>query len=142
MKNALIIFMVLAAFGMTAQNKSLEKKGHRKEMKSNLTPEERVDFKLKKMTAALDLNTDQQAKMKQLFLEKGNDKSGMHKNRKEMTDEQREEAKKAMVDRRVAYKNQMKEILTEDQMIKWEGMQSERRNKSNAKKIRKNGAKD
>ncbi len=110
-------------------------------MKSNLTPEQRVDFKLKKMTDALDLNTDQQAKMKQLFLEKGNDKSGMHKNRKEMTDEQREEAKKAMVDRRVAYKNQMKEILTEDQMIKWEGLQSERRNKSNAKKIRKNGAK-
>ncbi len=27
MKNALIIFMVLATFGMTAQNKSLEKKG-------------------------------------------------------------------------------------------------------------------
>lgn len=119
--------MALATLGMTAQNKNLEKREHHKEMKSNLTPEQRVDLRLKKMTTSLELSADQQAKMKQLFLEKGNQRSGMYKNRNEMTDAQKDDAKKAMLDRRIAFKKQMNDILTEEQTTKWESLQSERR---------------
>ncbi len=132
--------MALATFAVNAQDKNLEKKAHRKEMKSNLTPEQRVDLKVKKMTSSLDLTTDQQAKMKQLFLEKRNERSGMYKNRKEMTDAQKDEAKKAMLDRRITFKNQMKDILTEEQITKWKDMKSERhsvkRNKDHRGKAR------
>lgn len=142
MKTLLIIFMTLATFAVNAQDKSLEKRAHHKEVKSNLTPEQRVDFKLKKMTSALDLTSEQQTKMKQLFLEKSNERSGMNKNRKEMTDAQKDEAKKAMLDRRITFKNQMKDILTEDQMIKWKEIQSEKHSQKSDRdqrgKVRKN----
>lgn len=134
--------MALATFGMTAQNKNLNKKEHRKEMKSNLTPEQRVDLRLKKMTNTLDLSTDQQAKMKLILLEKSNQKSGMYKNRKEMTDVQKEEAKKDMQVRRLEFKKQMKEILTKEQVAKWESIQTEKHAKSNGKKMHKNKLKD
>lgn len=126
MKTLLIIFMALATFAVNAQDKNLEKREHHREMKSKLTPEQQIDFKLKKMTTSLDLNADQQEKMRQLFLEKRNERSGMYKNRKEMTDAQRDEAKKAMLDRRITFKNQMKDILTEEQITKWKDLQSER----------------
>lgn len=138
MKNVLIILMVLATFAVNAQNKNLEKKEHHKEMKSNLTPEQRVDLRLKKMTTNLDLNADQQVKMKKLLLEKGNNRSGMHKKGNEMTDLQRDEAKKAMLDRRMEFKKQMNEILTAEQVTKWENLQSDRRGKAKGRMIHKN----
>ncbi len=142
MKNLLIIFMALATFGMTAQNKNLNKKEHHKEMKSNLTPEQRVDLRVKKMTTSLDLNADQQAKMKKILLERSIERSGMYKNRNEMTVVQKEEAKKNMLDRRIAFKKQMTEILTKEQVTKWESLQSEKRGKTKGGKMHKNKLKD
>ena len=134
--------MALASFGMNAQNKSLEKKEHHKELKSNLTPEQRVDLRVKKMTTSLDLNADQQAKMKQILLERSNERSGMYKNKNEMTDVQKEVAKKEMLERKIVFKKQMTEIHSKDQVAKWESIQSEKRGKSKDGKMHKNKLKE
>ena len=130
--------MAMATIGMSAQNKNLNKKEYHQEMKSNLTPEQRVDLRLKKMTNALDLSADQQVKMKQLFLEKGTERSEMYKNRRQMTDLERQKAKQAMLDRKMGFKTKMSEILTKEQVTKWESLQSERRGKEKGRINHKN----
>jgi Spy/CpxP family protein refolding chaperone len=119
--------MALATFAVNAQNKNSERKENRKEMKANLTPEQRADLKTKKMTLALDLTASQQQKVKQLILKAENEKPERPENWKEMTDTQKYETKSAMLDRRIAMKKELKEILTEEQMTKWEVQQSHRR---------------
>lgn len=127
MKKVLIIVMALATFAVNAQNKNSERKENHKEMKANLTPEQRADLKTKKMTLALDLTASQQQKVKQLILKAENERPERPENWKEMTDTQKYEAKSAMLDRRIAMKKELKEILTEEQMTKWEVQQSHRR---------------
>ena len=135
MKRVLLIFLVLATFAVSAQNKNPEKMERRKEMKANLTPEQRADLKMKEMTLALDLNATQQQKVKQLFLKSENDKPATPKNRSEMTDAQKYEAKSAMLDRRIAMKKEMKQILTEEQMTKWESKQNHRHGKTKGNRV-------
>lgn len=91
------------------------------------------------MTLSLDLNTSQQEKVKQLYLEMSNDRPEMSKNRNEMTDTQKYEARSAMLDRKIAFKKQMKDILTEEQMRKWEGLQSERHSSKSKRNYRTKG---
>jgi len=134
MKKVLIIFMALATFAVNAQNKNSERKENRKEMKANLTPEQRADLKTKKMTLALDLTASQQQKVKQLILKAENEKPERPENWKEMTNTQKYEAKSAMLDRRIAMKKDLKEILTEEQMTKWELQQGHKRDRSKAKR--------
>lgn len=127
MKKILIIVMALATFVVNAQNKNSERKENHKESMANLTPEQRADLKTKKMTLALDLTASQQQKVKQLILKAENERPERPENWKEMTDTQKYEAKSAMLDRRIAMKKELKEILTEEQMTKWEVQQSHRR---------------
>ncbi|AFL81166.1 hypothetical protein Aeqsu_1685 [Aequorivita sublithincola DSM 14238] len=134
MKKVLIIFMALATFAVNAQNKNSEKRENRKELKANLTPEQKADLKTKKMTLALDLNTSQQQKLKQLILKTENDKTETRQNRKEMTSLQKYETKSAGLDRQIALKKEMKEILTTEQLTKWEFHQSHIRNRMKDKK--------
>lgn len=96
--------MTLATFGMSAQNDHSVKREQQKQIKSNLTSEQGVDLRLKRMTTILDLNADQQEKIKQLLLENGKDKTGMYKKGTDMTDAQKDQAKKIMTDRRVVLK--------------------------------------
>lgn len=120
MKKVMIIFMALTTFAITAQNTTPERKQTRKELKENFTPEQRAELYAKKMTLELDLNDSQQQKVQQLFLDMAKTKPARSENGKEMTDQQKFEAKNAMLDRRIEMKKQLKEILTEEQIAKWE----------------------
>jgi len=133
MKKVLIIFMTLATFAVSAQNMNSDKNEQRKEMKANLTPEQRADLKTKKMTLALDLSASQQQQVKQLILKAENDRPTTRPNRSEMTDAQKYEAKSAMLDRRITIKKELKKILTEEQMTKWESQKSHRLGQSKTK---------
>ena len=95
----------------------------------NGTTEQRAELHTKKMTLALDLNDSQQKKVKQVFLDMAKNKPA-RSNMKEMTDQQKFEAKNAMLDRRIAMKRQLKEILTEEQLTKWEKSLQSRRGHS------------
>lgn len=127
MKNLLIIIMLLGTFGITAQNKAKGKKEHRKELRENLSPEQRAELHSKKMTLDLDLTNAQQKKVKQLFLDLENNKPTDSKSKKEMTPEAKYSAKNAQLDRRIRMKREFKKILTPEQFEKWEGSKFEKR---------------
>ncbi len=133
--------MAITTLAITAQNKTPEQKQVRKEAKENYTPEQRAELQTKKMTLTLDLNESQQKKVKQVFLDNAKNKPARSENAKEMTDQQKFEAKNAMLDRRIVMKKQMKEILTEEQIVKWEKSQHNKRgnsrNKGNLEKSRR-----
>ncbi|MCZ4317386.1 hypothetical protein O4H26_00105 [Aequorivita viscosa] len=142
MKKAMIIFMALTTFAITAQNKNNDRKEHRKQLQENLTPEQRAELHTKKMTLDLNLNEAQQIKVNQTLLDLQKDKPKRTESRKEMTDAQKFEAKSAMLDRRIAMKKAMKEILTEEQFAKWEKKQQHRpRRFGNKKRSEKRGEK-
>ncbi|WP_347373209.1 hypothetical protein [Aequorivita sp. Q41] len=136
MKKVLIIFMALATFAINAQNKDGKRKDHRSEVKENFTPEQKAALKAKKMTLALNLNNSQESKVKELFLEMDKSTPPRSENFKEMTSQQKYDAKSAMLDRRIAMQRKIKEILTEEQMKKWERMQSQKHRKGKGEKER------
>lgn len=134
MKKVMIIFMALTTFAITAQNKDSERKEQRSEQKENFTPEQKAELHAKKMTLDLGLNEAQQTKVNQVLFEMQKNKPERSENRKEMTDTQKFEAKAAMLDRRIAMKKAMKEILTEEQYTKWDKSQGHKQCHSNNKK--------
>ncbi|HBC03971.1 MAG: hypothetical protein CL528_01285 [Aequorivita sp.] len=138
MKKAMIIFMALTTFAITAQNKNQDRKENRSQLRENLTPEQRAELHAKKMTLDLNLNETQQAQVNQLLLDMEKNKPERPENRKEMTDAQKFEAKNTMLDRRIAMKKEMKKILTEEQFTKWEnGKQRQERRFKNKKRKEK-----
>ncbi len=134
MKNAMIILIAFTTFAITAQNKTAERKEQRKEMNANFTPEQKAELHAKKMTLDLGLNNSQQTKVQQLFVEMEKTKPARVENKSEMTDAQKFEAKSARLDRQIAMKKQLKEILTEEQLTKWEKNQQHNRNAMRDKK--------
>ena len=120
MKKAMIILIAFSTFAITAQNKTSKRKEQRKEMKANFTPEQKAELRAKKMTLDLGLNDSQQTKVQQLLVEMEKNRPARIENKSEMTDTQKFEAKSARLDRQIAMKKQLKEILTEEQMAKWE----------------------
>jgi Spy/CpxP family protein refolding chaperone len=141
MKNLLIIIMLLGSLGLTAQNKSKSKKEHKKELRENLTPEQRADLLSKKMTLELDLTDAQQKKVKQLFVDFGNNKPANRETRKNMTSEAKYAAKNAQLDRRIKMQRELKKILTPEQFETWENNKAKRpsRAKKEAKRNRRGG---
>lgn len=120
MKKAFLLFMALSTFAISAQNTEPGKKGNKEKFKTHFTPEQRAELRSKEMTLALDLNTSQQAKVKQLFLEKGQNSSKISKKRSEMTSDDAFAFKNARLERRIEIKKGLKEILTEEQLQKLE----------------------
>lgn len=119
---------VIAFIGLTVQ--AQERKMERQE----LTPEQRVELQVKKMTLDLDLNDKQQKDVKALLtaqhkkMEEAKAKRQAAKTEnKKPTNEERYAMKSKMLDEQIAFKADMKKILTEKQMEKWEEQKAERR---------------
>lgn len=133
MKNLLLIFMAFATFVMNGQDKTTSNKETQRDESTQLTPEQRADLKVKRLTLTLDLTEAQQQKAKQIFLKNDIKRAERPKNWKEMSASQKYEAKSANIDRQIALKNEMKEILTEEQIAKWEQQKLEKRARTGAK---------
>lgn len=131
--------MALTTFAITAQNKSEDRKENRSQLRENLTPEQRAELHAKKMTLDLNLNETQQAQVRQLLLDMQKTKPERPENKKEMTPAQKFEAKNAMLDRRIAMKKAMKEILTEEQFAKWENNRQHKQHRFKQKKRMEKG---
>lgn len=104
-----------------------------KQKREELTLEQKVELRVKKMTLDLDLNTKQQEEIKAIFLEEGKSmesrKNEMRENkeqRKELSADERFEMKNKMLDKQAEMKAKMKEILTPEQISKFEKMKEER----------------
>ncbi len=123
-----VVVAALLLFGAIGMAQERGGKKHRAHMK-DLTAEQMATLHTKKMTLALDLTEDQQSKVQVLNLENAQFKKAKIEEREaRKEDDDREkpstEERYAManerLDRQIAQKAKMKEILSEEQYTKWE----------------------
>lgn len=95
---------------------------------ANLSAENRATLMSKKMTLELDLSQEQQAKVYQLFLEKTQKRkdSKRHKQETKLTKEMRFKTLNNRLDQKIAFKTEMKSILTKEQYTRWSKMNSKK----------------
>ncbi|WP_339889536.1 DUF4890 domain-containing protein [uncultured Flavobacterium sp.] len=132
-----LFVLVLLVVGLTTFAQEKGKRGEGKEM----SPEQRTEMQVKKLTKDLDLNEKQQKEVKELLNTQKEDRSEMMEKRKEMketaekaTKEQRAEMKAKMDKKKEAIDAKMKSILTDDQYKKWEATKEDRNEKMGDRK--------
>ena len=135
MKKLIVVALLVVGLTTFAQGKG--KRGEGKD----ISPEQRTEMQVKKMTKDLDLNEKQQIQVKELLNAQKKDRDQMMAKRKEMketaekpTKEQRAEMKAEMDKKDAAMDAKMKTILTGDQYKKWEATKEERKEKKDDKK--------
>ena len=90
----------------------------------DMSPEQVATLETKKMTLALDLTEKQQQQVQEIHLEKAIDlkaRKEEHKSRDSKPDaDERFQMMNDRLDKQIAMKDQMKDILDKDQFEKWE----------------------
>ena len=123
MKRLIIAALLIVGLSSFAQDKKeTEKRGNRSQMEK-LTPEQRNQLMLKKMTLDLDLNAKQQEQMKQIIAEQSSKREAMKakqkENKQKPTADELFAMKNKMLDEQIVMKNKMKTILSPEQFEKW-----------------------
>ena len=129
-----VCMALLLLFGLTAYGQH-EHRGPRHEKKIELTPEQRAELHTKKLTLALDLNASQQKKVQEVILAKEADRAARREAFKKSDSLQRDpqeryERMNQRLDDMIAHKKEMKEILTEEQYVKWEKIAAKKGHRS------------
>ena len=133
MKRFALALVLLTTVGVMAQKQEGYKGPEKGMMK--MTPEQIATLQTKRLTLALDLSEAQQEKVMKVTLEEaeyGKAKWEKIKAQRESgewkkpTSEERFEMKNALLDRKIAYDQKMKNILTKSQYATWKEMQEEK----------------
>ena len=128
MKKVCIVALLVIGLSSFAQER---KERHPKGEMEQMTPEQRNQLHLKKMTLDLDLNAKQQEQLTKILADKSAKREAMkaeHKVKMEEAKAIRFEMKKKILDEQIEMKNKMKSILSAEQFAKWE-MKKEKNNK-------------
>ncbi|GIQ57753.1 hypothetical protein Flavo103_08890 [Flavobacterium collinsii] len=130
---AALLFVGIASFAQEA-DQSVQPQRER------LTPEQRNDRQLKKLTSELNLDANQQAQVKQLLADKNakaekfkEDRKSKKENGTSLTTEDKVAFRKQMLDEKAANDAKMKSILNDDQYKKWTAVKDENREKAKEK---------
>lgn len=130
-----LIAAALLVVGITAFAQEQTQSPERAEMEK-LSPEQRNQNQLKRMTEELNLNADQQVQIGKILAEQSEKREAMKAKREEMktnqtrpSDEQRAAFKKQREDERNAMNEKMKSILTPEQFEKWKSDREKRESK-------------
>jgi protein CpxP len=130
---AAFLFVGIASFAQEA-DQSVQPQRER------LTPEQRNDRQLKKLTSELNLDANQQAQVKQLLADKSakaekfkEDRKSKKENGTSLTTEDKVAFRKQMLDEKAANDAKMKSILNDDQYKKWTAVKDENREKAKEK---------
>lgn len=125
MKKLLIAIVMLGTLTTFAQDRKMDQ--------DKLTPEQRVELQVKKMILDLDLNDKQQKDIKKLLTEQSKKREEAKAKREatkkagtKPTSDERFAMKSKMMDEQIAFKAEMKKILSEKQMEKWEEHKEDR----------------
>jgi hypothetical protein len=144
MKKLIIAALLVVGFSAFAQDgKQMENRPDRDQMEK-MTPEQRNQLMLKKMTLELNLNAKQQEQVKQIIAEQSVKREAMKAERmakkqdnyKPTADEQFA-MKNKMLDEQIDLQNKMKTILTEEQFKDWKNI----REKNHERQPEKRGEK-
>lgn len=136
MKKLFLIVIALVSMQLTAQEKreshERKQKMDRAERMSEYTPDEIAQLQTKQMTLDLNLTEAQQSQVLAINLKNAQSRKAMMEARKEnkesgkgtkdISKEDKLKMKNEMLDRKIALKQQMKEILNKEQFEKWEAM--------------------
>ena len=131
MKKVMILIMLLIGGIALAQRGE----GNMREGTKDLSAEQIATLKTKKATLALDLTEIQQGQMKALLLKNAEMRKAKMEarkvqkesgERKKYTIEERYARTNERLDYQIAEKAKLKEILSEEQLSKWEKMQNRR----------------
>lgn len=127
-KIVLVLLLAISFVGFSQEKKEMQKE--------RLTNEQRAELESKKMKLELDLNDKQTAEVKRLLLEqqnKGDEVRKMMKAKKESgvkpTQEEIFKMKNDLLDRQIAFKGDMKKLLTPEQYEKWEAKREAKKEK-------------
>lgn len=128
MKKLFIAALLMTGMASFAQNAPMAKKDKAEQM----TPEQRNQLRLKKMTLELGLNASQQEEMGKLIAEQSKKHEAMkadHKNPADAkpTADERFARQNKMLDERIAMNDKVKKILSPEQFEKWEKMKNHKR---------------
>lgn len=146
MKKVIVVMLMLVGFATFAQEE--KQAGKRAEMEK-MTPEQKSQLRLKKLTIELGLNdsqqkeigkiiTEQNAKRNQMTAER---KANKEKGIKPTADERFARENKRLDDEKIM-KDRMQKILTADQMKKWEDMKSKGRERMKDRMKKKSESQD
>lgn len=131
---AALLFVGIASFAQEADQKPS------REPKEKLTPEQRNEKQLKKITSELNLDANQQAQVKQLLADRSakaekykEDRKSKKESGAKLTTEDKVAFRKQMMDEKAANDAKMKSILNDDQYKKWTSIQEENREKAKEK---------
>lgn len=137
MKKLFLVALVVVSFTAFAQE-GLGKPS--KDAMEKLTPEQRTEKHLKKLTADLNLNANQQEQVKQILTEQGIKREAFKAKREEYkannlkpTPEEREALKSKMQEEKNAMDSKMKAILSPEQFEKWISIQEKKKEKMKAR---------
>jgi len=133
---ATLLFVGIASFAQDGDGGDMDQRPMR-EQRERMTPEQRNERQLKKLTSDLALDAKQQEQVKQLIAERSAKAEKLREARKEqrekgtkLTAEQRETLRKEMTAEADANDAKMKGILTADQYTKWKKNQEENKDKA------------
>lgn len=131
---AAMLFVGIAGFAQDMDQKSA------REPRERLTPEQRNEKQLQKLTSELNLDANQQTQVKQLLAERSAKAEKFREARKankdsdvKLTAEEKAAFKKQMEDEVTSNDAKMKAILKEDQYTKWKTLQAEKKDKMKEK---------
>lgn len=131
---AALLLIGVATFAQEADQKPS------REHREKLTPEQRNEKHLQKLTTDLNLDANQQAQIKQLLADRSAKAEKIKEERKNRKDSntktttaEKEAFKKQMIADKDANDAKMKAILNADQYKKWTSMQEENRDKAREK---------
>jgi len=119
-----VLLIGMMGYSQRGQHFDSEQRGMK-----DMSPEQIAILKTKKMTLALDLSTAQQKEIQTLNLENAKEREALmleRKVKKEQAEQskpstdERFEFKNERLDRMIAQKGKMKQILSEEQFQKWE----------------------
>ncbi|MDQ6472424.1 hypothetical protein RB619_17405 [Flavobacterium sp. LHD-80] len=131
---AALLFVGVASFAQDMDQKPA------REQRERLTPEQRNEKQLKKLTSELNLDANQQTQVKQLLADRSAKAEKLREARQaskesgtKPTAAEREAFKKDMLAERDANDAKMKSILNADQYTKWKKLQEENKDKAREK---------
>lgn len=131
---AALLFVGIASFAQDMDQKPP------RDQRERLTPEQRSEKQLKKLTSELNLDANQQAQVKQLLADRNAKAEKLREARNakkesgtKPTAAEREAFKKEMLAEKDANDAKMKSILNADQYTKWKKIQEENKDKAKEK---------
>lgn len=141
-----LFIAALLVVGMTSFAQERKARPERAQMEQ-MTPEQRNQLHLKKLTLELDLNASQQKEMSKIIAEQSAKREAKMAERKaskdsakKLTSDEIFAKKSKMLDEQIVMKERMKKILSADQYKKWDDMKGKRHHGMKKRMMRhKNG---